>query len=559
MDSDVVVVLLQSKDFRKMTDPKMRSLFYINDLTNLSDSYFWDQEGWALFLEKLLSFNPKSIGVTLFFGDNIGKINLNEAEKKIFLNQKIFWTTSVNHLESTLLPAFTNRFQNNIGSTELRKDDDGMLRHLELPPKDQVHLIEAMTGLQLNRKSLTPLINYRGPSTVVEKISASEIINNKVPLQKLKNKIILIGAEDTQTEFLTPMGPLSRSEVLAQATDNLLKKRWIVRYSFAVYAVFLFFVAILAVFIITRFPQSVSFVFFWWIGTLIAAMSAWVFDTFYIWIPATSPIILLTTVWIIFVGYQISQVEQKNYVLEQEQKSHQELEQLKNNFVSLISHDLKTPIAKIQAVVDRMLTRDWSEEAKKDFQALRSYNDELNRYIQSILQVLRVESRDFKVYKEVADINEVIETALRQLRPLAQEKNILIETELEPIFSVEFDITLLKEVVINLVENAIKFSDSGSSINIKSWEDKNFVHVSVRDKGPGISAQELDTVWKKFTRGKGQELKTKGSGLGLYLVKYFIELHGGNVAMESEVGKGTTVSFTLPINDDTTIAEEAKI
>ena len=122
----------------------------------------------------------------------------------------------------------------------------------------------------------------------------------------------------------------------------------------------------------------------------------------------------------------------------------------------------------------------------------------------------------------------------------------------------EFDITLLKEVVINLVENAIKYSQNSSSIKIKSWEDRNFVHVSVKDQGQGISSEELESVWKKFTRGKDQELKTKGSGLGLYLVKYFIELHGGNVVMESELGQGTTVSFTLPINDDTTSAYEVR-
>jgi len=145
----------------------------------------------------------------------------------------------------------------------------------------------------------------------------------------------------------------------------------------------------------------------------------------------------------------------------------------------------------------------------------------------------------------------VIEAALRQLRPLAAEKNILLTTQLEPMFSVEFDITLMKEVVINLVENAIKYSSLGQNILVKSWEDNNYVHVSVRDNGPGISPSEIESVWQKFTRGKDQDLKTKGSGLGLYLVKYFVELHGGQILMESQLGSGTTVSFTLPVTDDT--------
>ena len=284
---------------------------------------------------------------------------------------------------------------------------------------------------------------------------------------------------------------------------------------------------------------------------LFTIISAWIFDSAYIWIPAISPSLLLTSVWVVFVGYQASRIERKNFVLEQEQRYLQELEQLKNNFVSLISHDLKTPISKIQAVVDRLLARDGAKELRNDFLALRSYGDELNRYIQSILQVLRIESRDFQLVREVSDINEVIEAALRQVRPLALDKNIELVTQLEPMFSLEFDITLMKEVVINLVENAIKYSDPGQNILIKSWEEQDFVFVSVQDNGAGIPPDELENVWKKFTRGKDQDLRTKGTGLGLYLVRYFVELHGGQVSMQSQVGAGTTVSFTLPVTDAT--------
>jgi signal transduction histidine kinase len=228
----------------------------------------------------------------------------------------------------------------------------------------------------------------------------------------------------------------------------------------------------------------------------------------------------------------------------------QELEQLKNNFVSLISHDLKTPIAKIQAVVNRLLPQHQGGELQSDLEALHASSEELHRYIQSILKVLRVESRDFRLHREVADINEVIEDAVLQLKPLAHDKEIKILTQLEPMFSSEFDVTLMKEVVINLIENAIKYSPLGSEIVIRSEERDNVIRVEVQDKGQGIAPDELEKVWQKFVRGKEQDLKSKGSGLGLYLVKYFIELHGGTVRIESELGKGSTVSFTLPVSDD---------
>lgn len=550
--NEIVVILLKPSDFRKFANIQVNSMIDLNEPSTISDSTFWDQALWKEFLSLLLSHQPKSIGINLYFGDNIEKINLTPQEKKVFYDSRIIWSASINQLDRILLPAFTNRHQTNIGITEIRRDEDGVVRRVFPSPTGQALLVEKITGIPFAKNKPHKLINYRGNSSLFTQVTWNEVINKELPKDFLKDKIILVGAETNLTaDYQTPFGPLHRIHILAQISDNLLHKRWIQRYSFGIYASLLFVLALIATFIITNFPQSVSLVFFIWIGTLMAAMSAWIFDTFYIWLPTVSSGLLLTCVWIIFVGYQASKIERKNFILEQEQKYLQELEQLKNNFVSLISHDLKTPIAKIQAVVDRLLTQNQITETQKvDYLALRSYGDELNRYIQSILQVLKIESREFQLFIEVADINEIIEAALRQLRPLAAEKNIELNTLLEPIFSVELDITLMKEVIINLVENAIKYSHSGQDILIKSWEDQEFVHVSVQDKGQGISAEEMEAVWKKFTRGKNQDLKTKGTGLGLYLVKFFVELHGGQVYMESQIGQGTTVSFTLPVSDD---------
>lgn len=555
---EVVVILLKPSDFRKTGSIQMNTMIDINEPTTISDSTFWDQNLWREFLSQLLKQKPRSIGINLYFGDNVEKINLTSEERRIFYDPRIVWSTSVNHMDRSLLPAFTNRRQSNIGSNELRRDDDGVVRRIFPSSSEHPLLVEKLTGLSFPKKQSHWMINYRGDDTLFAKVAWNEVINNELPPHFLENKIILVGAETNLTpNYQTPFGPLHRVQILAQVVDNLLHQRWILRYSIGIYSAFLFVIALVAAFLITNFPQSISLVFFIWIGTLVAAMSAWIFDSFYIWFPAISPAILLATIWIIFVGYQASKIERKNFVLEQEQKYLHELEQLKNNFVSLISHDLKTPIAKIQAVVDRLLmVEESTADLKTDYLALRSYGDELNRYIQSILQVLRIESRDFQLIIEVADINEIIEAALRQLRPLALEKNIQLNTLLEPIFSVELDITLMKEVIINLVENAIKYSPPGGEILIKSWEDQNFVHVSIIDHGQGISPEEIEKVWEKFTRGKNQDLKTKGTGLGLYLVKYFVELHGGQVSMDSHVGKGTTVSFTLPVSDDKTSSIE---
>ncbi len=552
VSSQIVMITIKQSDISNIYDARTNSLGNINEATDITDSFFWDKKTWTGLLGRLLKQNPKSIGVVLYFGDNIGGVHMTPEERALFDDPRITWASTTNNLERVLTPVFANRDKTNLGNNELRRDEDGIVRRVFPSRSDTPHLVEKITGKQFPTTLAGLPINFRGSSKVFAQYSLSEILYDELPANTFTNKIILIGAETSSAPvYSTPVGTLSRTEIMAHITDTVLGNKWIKRLGFLWYAAGFMILMWVAVFIITTYPQSVALFFIIWIATLLAALSAWVFDSFYFWSPAFSPFVLLAATWTIFIGYQATKIEKQNFALQQEQQYLAELEQLKNNFVSLISHDLKTPIAKIQAIVDRLMTQHQDNELGQDLKSLRSFSDELNRYIQSILKVLRVESRDFKINTDVADINEVIEEALQQLRPLAREKGIQVHTSLEPMFSLEFDSTLIKEVVINLVENAIKYSLPGGNIEVISHETDEYVHVLVKDTGEGIKPEDMDKVWGKFTRGSDQDLRTKGTGLGLYLVKYFIELHGGKVTMESKVGHGTTVAFTLPVESET--------
>ena len=128
------------------------------------------------------------------------------------------------------------------------------------------------------------------------------------------------------------------------------------------------------------------------------------------------------------------------------------------------------------------------------------------------------------------------------------DKSISVETDFEPIFSIQVDPILIYEVVLNIIENSIKYS-SGGTIKIKTYETEQHVHAIFADDGPGIPSEDLKHIFEKFYRAKEQKQTTKGSGLGLYLVKYFIQLHGGSINVTSEVQKGTQVHIKLPIED----------
>ena len=555
--SDVILVTINPNDYAQISkifssDKNLSSLININELNNVTDSFFWDEKIWSDLLSKILAQKPKKVGVTLFFGDNIGKTVLNKKDLDLFRNPKIVWASNSSFADKTSLPFTTTLNRSNIGSIDLLKDDDGIVRRVLLDPYQMPSLAERLASVKDPKIKSSQVINYNG-SNRFQMISMTSILKYEVPTYFFTNKIVIIGSEKSNNQqILTPFGQMSRHEFWGQVTDNFAHDKFIRKLPIVIYVALLLFLTIVCVFIITSYPQAVSLFFFAWLATVWTAASIWTFDTFAIWIPVASAYALIGLIWITYIGYQALRIEKAHYKLQQEQNYLSELEQLKNNFVSLISHDLKTPIAKIQAVVDRLNLQNnlpilERPDTKDDLNNLKDYSEELNRYIQSILKLLRVESKEFKIYKETADLNGVIENVVDRLKPLATAKNIDLQLNLEPMFLIEFDITLMTEVILNLIENAIKYTANNGVVNIHTTETDSDVLVEVQDTGEGISQEDLEHIWKKFSRGKNQDLKTKGSGLGLYLAKYFIELHGGKISVKSELGKGTAFYIRLPI------------
>ena len=131
--------------------------------------------------------------------------------------------------------------------------------------------------------------------------------------------------------------------------------------------------------------------------------------------------------------------------------------------------------------------------------------------------------------------------------PLAEKRELAIETQLTPLFLSEFDALLVKEVISNLIENAIKYTPKKGSIIISSHENETDIGLNVFNTGQTLPEKEVLQVFEKFYRSPQFKDTQKGSGLGLYLSKYFIELHGGKMYFKARKGKGTEVGFTLPL------------
>jgi len=545
--NQIVLINLKAKDFY---DSK---LWTQKDVTDLGDSHFWNEQIWTELLTKLIASNPKKIGVLLHFDNDLIRdqqtLRSLHSPNSIFLNPKIVWG-SIYPLEIQNDPLFTNQNRTNIASIELLKDDDGVVRKIDYNNSSSLkNLTESLTNeaVKKNNTLESRIINFRGEKSQYSEINLSEFLSSKESFD-FSNKYILIGARLIPSmQIWTPIGNLDKAELFAQVLDNEINSNWIKKFHDFYYIVYIFLILIVSLLVLTQYPQNVAFFIMLFLGIATTSFSLWIFDTYAVWVPIMAPLSIIVSIWIIFLGYHVSRIERKNFQLEQEQIYLQDLEQLKTNFVSLISHDLKTPIAKIQAIVGRMKIQYSEDKIQKDLFLLNESAEELNKYIANILKLLRIESRNFSIQKTSGDINELIIEVITSLAPLSELKAITIETNLEPLFSFEADFVLIREVVHNLIENAIKYSSIKSNIKILSYEKNDFVHVEIHDQGEGINEQELPLIWNKFVRGKDQDLKTKGHGLGLYLAKYFIEIHGGNIFLKSEKNKGTSIHFQLPI------------
>jgi len=230
-----------------------------------------------------------------------------------------------------------------------------------------------------------------------------------------------------------------------------------------------------------------------------------------------------------------------------------EISQMKNDFVSHVSHELKTPLASITAYSEMLADGEADDEqTRKEFYAvIQSQAQRLNRLIEDILNVSRIESGLIKVQMEPVSLAILIENQMQMIKGFAEEKGITVTGQTPIIFDqVNADKDMVSQVIVNLLSNAVKYTPAGGAVRIETQVDEaeRLARVTVQDTGVGIPADELDHVFDKFYRVGANNKQAKGTGLGLNLVKQIVEkVHGGHVFVTSQVGSGSTFGFELPL------------
>jgi two-component system phosphate regulon sensor histidine kinase PhoR len=228
-----------------------------------------------------------------------------------------------------------------------------------------------------------------------------------------------------------------------------------------------------------------------------------------------------------------------------------EAARLKNDFVSKVTHELRTPLSSIRAYVEMLVDGEAEDAKTRDefYQIIDSESERLSRMIDNILNISRIEAGVTKVEKQNVALTPILKQVVEVLSPQAAEKEQSLEAELSPVFyQVNADRDMLYQAVLNVAGNAIKYTPAGGSIRVSSAIEGGMAVVRVADNGLGIPKEDLPRLFEKFHRVTANKKAAKGTGLGLALVKEIIEtLHHGQVTVESEVGKGTTFELRLPI------------
>jgi len=227
-----------------------------------------------------------------------------------------------------------------------------------------------------------------------------------------------------------------------------------------------------------------------------------------------------------------------------------ELERVRQDFVANVSHELRTPLTTIKGYAETLLEGALQEEVATQFvQVIKRHTDRLTKIVEDLLTLSKIESKEFQLKSENVLVVGIIDDAIDFVKEMSERKRISIrKNDISPSLSVRADRNYLEQVLINLLDNSIKYGREGGEIFISAIEEgRGEVQISLRDNGTGIPKEDLPRIFERFyrvDRGRSQELG--GTGLGLSIVKHLVQAHGGRVWAESQLGEGSTFYFTLP-------------
>jgi signal transduction histidine kinase len=245
------------------------------------------------------------------------------------------------------------------------------------------------------------------------------------------------------------------------------------------------------------------------------------------------------------------QLEESNRELNEANAKLRELSELKEEFLALTTHDLRSPLTVISGVINFFTSGrlgDLTPEQKNMVSMMERNTQNLIELVNDLLDASKLESGTMRLDLTSIELRSLIEDLSEQMQPMAREKEIALEATLPgDLPPLQADRAKLRRVLVNLLSNALKFTPRGGRITVTAAREAERVRVSVADTGVGIQPDDLARLFDKYEQARSRATRSeKGTGLGLYITRQLVELHGGEISVQSEVGKGSTFSFTIP-------------
>jgi two-component system phosphate regulon sensor histidine kinase PhoR len=228
-----------------------------------------------------------------------------------------------------------------------------------------------------------------------------------------------------------------------------------------------------------------------------------------------------------------------------------QLEEVRRDFVANVSHELKTPVTSIKGFVETLLegALDEPEQIRRFLEIISRHSDRLNAIIEDLLSLSRLEedSEKRKLSFETTGIRVTLVSAIELSKLKADQKHIAVELDCTKDLTAKINAALIEQAALNLIDNAIKYSQDHSKVKVRAMKTESEVLIQVSDEGCGIPTDHQERIFERFyVVDKGRSRKLGGTGLGLSIVKHIADVHGGYVKVESVIGKGSTFTIHLP-------------
>ncbi|HEY0171274.1 MAG TPA: ATP-binding protein [Pyrinomonadaceae bacterium] len=246
-----------------------------------------------------------------------------------------------------------------------------------------------------------------------------------------------------------------------------------------------------------------------------------------------------------------TRLEESNRELNQANAQLREMSAMKEEFLALTTHDLRSPLTVISGVINFFNSGRLGEltgEQKNMVSMMERNTQNLIELVNDLLDASKLESGTMRLDMATIELRGLTDELRQQMQPLAAEKEIALEESVpEDLPPLRADRAKLRRVLVNLISNALKFTPRGGRVSLSAAPERGLVRVSVTDTGVGIPADDLRDIFDKYAQARSRATRSeKGTGLGLYITRQLVELHGGHIEVRSEVGKGSTFSFTIP-------------